>query len=256
MTTPSKALIVAIGLLAADATIEMGFVTSMVSWLHSGAPSGSYTVNTPSSISSAPPTYKISGLALNMLVDQGHTSNGAAGTALVLIGIVGSLALLARTRFPSSKLGRLLYYIWMGIQIPALFLTIGALGYVFAVTNKHKGQTINQAAAISMTGPYDLDQWTPQNWFHAVRQLDLNSSSLRSDINFHYRIMLGWQYNLIPLFLLQLVETAFAFRDFFAWRKRGTTVNGHVEASYKEPVSEPQFYPQQQPQPVYQPQQA
>ena len=250
MTTPPKALLLAIGLLAADATIEMGFVTSMVSWLHSGAPSGAYTVNTPSSIAAAPSTYQISGLALNMLVDQGHTSNGAAGTALVLIGILGSLALLARTRFPGSTLGRLVYYLWMGIQIPALFLTIGALGYVFAVTNKHKGQAIDEAAAITMTGPYSLDQWTPQNWFHAVRRLDLASSSLRSDIDFHYRIMLGWQYNLIPLFLLQLVETVVAVRDFLAWRKTSKKVDSHVEASDKEPVSEPVSEPQPYPQKV------
>lgn len=223
MTAPSTGLVVGLALLAADATIELGFVTSMVSYLHAGAPSGAFVVN------NGPGTYVMAGKPLHMLVDQGHTSNGAAGTALVLIGIVGTLALVGRWRYPGKALTRFLYYFWLVAQVPALLLTLAALAYVFAVTNKHKNQTIDQSVfSGSSTGSsggstvYPLDQWTPQNWFAAVlAQLDLADPNLRSDLTMHLHIMRGWQYNLIPMLLLQIAETALAFMDFMRWRRSG-----------------------------------
>jgi len=100
-------------------------------------------------------------------------------------------------------------------------LTIGALGYVFAVTNAHNGQTIDVAVAKTLRNQakYPLDTWTPQNWFTAVLKLDLADASVRSDISHHLRIMRGWQYNLIPMFIIQLFATILIVLDFMIRRK-------------------------------------
>ncbi|EFX01909.1 hypothetical protein CMQ_4980 [Grosmannia clavigera kw1407] len=241
MATPTTFLAIALGLLAIDAAIELGFVTSMVAFLHSGAPSGVYEVRSSSSTS----TYNISGVPLRLLVNQGHTSNGAAGTALVLICIVGVIALTGRRLLlsPSSRKGgvsatlaAVLYYVWVALQIPALLLTVGALGYVFTVTHRHSGQTIDQNVAAQIhdaaTQKYPLDSWTPQSWFSAVtEQLTFVDPGLRANLIRHLRIMRGWQYNLIPLFLLQLAETIAAILDFRHWR------NGSYNHSYNRKQS-------------------
>ncbi|CAK7201624.1 hypothetical protein SEUCBS139899_004333 [Sporothrix eucalyptigena] len=223
MAAPSTALVAALALLVADATIELGFITSMVAYLHAGTPSGTLVINTPAGVGSSP-TYLLKGKPLHVVINQGHTSNGAAGSAIVLIGIIGTLALLLRAKAPANRLGRGLYYFWMGLQIPTLLLTITALAYTFSAVHAHRGQVIDQAVAYkTQPGPYALDSWTPQNWFPAVLELDLADASVRSDLAKHLRIMRGWQFNLIPLFLLQLAETILAFVDFRIWRANRDT---------------------------------
>ncbi|ERS96968.1 uncharacterized protein SPSK_02689 [Sporothrix schenckii 1099-18] len=233
MSAPSVALVVALALLTADGVIELGFITSMVSYLHAGAPSGTLVVNTPPGTAPGQAsTYEIKGKPLGMLVNQGHTSNGAAGSAIVLIGIVGALALYARAKLPGRPLTKFLYGAWMVFQVPTFLLTLSALGYTFAVTNKHRGQTIDQTVAYAtQPGPYALDQWTPQNWFAAVLdQLDLADPAVAADLARHLRIMRGWQYNLILLFLVQLAETVLALVDWWAWRQNGGH-QGHLQAA-------------------------
>ncbi|CAK7567671.1 MAG: hypothetical protein SEPTF4163_005639 [Sporothrix epigloea] len=224
MAAPSTALIMTLALLVADGTIQLGFITSMVSYLHRGAPSGTFLVHTPPSLvasAGASPTYLLKGKPLHVVINEGHTSNGAAGAAVVLMGIVGTLALFLRHRIPKNQAGRVLYYAWMSLQIPTLLLTIIALAYTFTAVHAHSGQTIDQAVAYAtQPGPYAADSWTPQNWFAAVLQLDLVDAGLRSNLTMHLHIMRGWQYNLIALFLVQVLETMAAFADFRVWRAR------------------------------------
>lgn len=223
--TPLLFLAIALGCLAIDAAIELGFISATVAFMHNGAPHSVYAVHNTTTNTS----FNISGLPAHLLVDQGHTSNGAAGTAFVLIAALGLLVLAARawaTRHHQglpARLARGLYYLWMALQVPALLLTTGALAYVFIVTHSHSGQTIDQAAAAAIadaaTEKYALDVWTPQNWFAAVTsQLALVDVDLQGSLVWHLRIMRGWQYNLIPLFLVQLAETGVAFWDFWYWR--------------------------------------
>ncbi|KAI1380111.1 hypothetical protein F4677DRAFT_452644 [Hypoxylon crocopeplum] len=223
MSRLSLALKASIGLLMVDSIIELSFVSSMVAWLHRRAGQG-FLFNYDGA------TYLLDGKPLNLMVDQGHTSNGAAGTAFVLIGVGGILAFLLR-HWSLNKSGGLaafaqsIYYLWVWVNIPAFLLTIGALAYVFAVTNAHEGQTIDVALAASLNGsPYPSDSWTPQNWFSAVLQLDLVDA--RDDIQSHLSVMRGWQYNLIPMFLVQLGVTILALWEFFSWRRQ-TRVIGH-----------------------------
>ncbi|KAI2609837.1 uncharacterized protein GGS25DRAFT_236405 [Hypoxylon fragiforme] len=226
MSRVSLALKVAIGLLMVDSIIELSFVSSMVGWIHRRASQG-FLFNLGDS------TFLLAGEPLNIMVDQGHTSNGAAGTAFVLIGLGGIIALTLRS-WSRNKSGGVaafsqwVYYLWLLLTVLAFFLTTGALGYVFSVTNAHEGQTIDTALAAGLNGDrYPLDSWTPQNWFSAVLQLDLVDA--RGDIQSHLSLMRGWQYNLIPMFLVQLVVTVLAWWEFLSWRRQTRNVVVHEE---------------------------
>ncbi|KAI5464461.1 hypothetical protein BGZ63DRAFT_401410 [Mariannaea sp. PMI_226] len=208
------ALYISLGLLMVVSIIELSFISATVGWLH-GTASGSFTFRFNGT------TAELRGEPKNLIVDQGHTSNGASGTAFILIGIGGFLVLWLRSR--SSRPNKFvigLYYLWLVTNVLALMLTLGALIYVFVVTNNHKGQTIDASFAADHQGEkYPLDSWTPQNWFSAFLKLDLDDPSQRSDIKSHLRIMWGWQYNLIPFFIIQFFQTGLALWDAVERRK-------------------------------------
>ncbi|ETS83695.1 hypothetical protein PFICI_05571 [Pestalotiopsis fici W106-1] len=223
MAPVSLALKLAVALLMIISIIELSFVSATVGWLHRTASKGFHFIYDGS-------TYPLAGMPQNFLTDQGHTSNGAAGTAFVLIGLGGIISLWIRSRTPYQKrsFAIYIYYLWIALQIPALLLTVGALGYVFNVTNAREGQTINQPLAANLDGSkYPEGSWTPQNWFAAVSHLDLVSG--RGDLLSHLHVMRGWQYNLIPFFLIQLAETVLAFLDFSKWHRNGGKMTGHSE---------------------------
>ncbi|KAI1849570.1 hypothetical protein JX265_013576 [Neoarthrinium moseri] len=223
MALISIALKVALGLLMVISIIELGLVSSTVGWLHQTASKG-FIFRYGGS------THQLGGTPSDFLVNQGHTSNGAAGTAFVLIGIGGVITLWVRgnTNYRTKSFSIYVYYLWLAFQIPALLLTTSALGYVFYVTNAREGQTIDVPLAVNLHGsPYPVGSWTPQNWFAAVLRLDLVDG--RNDILTQLYIMRGWQYNLIPFFLTQLLETALAFLDFSKWRRAGGKMSGHSQ---------------------------
>lgn len=227
-----RALAIALGVLMVDGVLELAFITSMVAWLHNTA-SGTFAVNFNGS------TFDLYGAPKHFLVDQGHSSNGAAGTAIILVGFGGILTLWLRSRpnILGQKLTSFFYGAWLVLIVLGLMLTLASLAYVFSVTNAHKGQTIDLDIA-SKTGnhKYAVDTWTPQNWFTAMLKLDLANDSQRNDIATHLRIMRGWQYNLIPLFLIQLTTTVLAGLEFLERRKARPSVGdyGSVERSSGE----------------------
>ncbi|KAM5344140.1 hypothetical protein ACJ41O_012677 [Fusarium nematophilum] len=207
MRSPIRtALYVALGLLMIVSIVELSFISVTVGWLHDTA-SGNFAFRYRGSIEEFAATPK------NFILDQGHTSNGAAGTAFVLIGTGGFLILSLLSLPRPNKLVLGLYHLWLVVNVLSLLLTLAALIYVFVVTNNHKGQTIDPsvAARLSPGEHYYLDTWTPQNWFSAVLKLDL--VGLRGDIANRLRIMRGWQYNLIPFFIVHLTETSLAICD-------------------------------------------
>lgn len=101
MAATGIALKVGIALLMVDSIIELSFLSSMVSWLH-------WRAGQTFAISYDGAVYNLPGKPLNLEVNQGHTSNGAAGTAFILVGLGGILALWLRTRpgFASSAFGK------------------------------------------------------------------------------------------------------------------------------------------------------
>jgi hypothetical protein len=83
---------VALIILTVDSAIQLAFVSSMVGYLHrSGA--NKYPFNTDTGTSAV-----INAKPAHLLLNQGHTSNGAAGTALVLICFGGFLVLWKQRR--------------------------------------------------------------------------------------------------------------------------------------------------------------
>ncbi|KAF5564800.1 40S ribosomal s10 protein [Fusarium napiforme] len=201
-------LYVALGLLMVVSIIELSFISSMVGWLHGNA-SGTFSFEYRGT------RHTLKGEPANLIVDQGHTSNGAAGTAFVLIGCGGIIALILRNRQNSGKFSRFFYNTWLLFNVLSLLLILTALIHTLVVTNNHNGQRINPgvAAGLDVDEKYPLQSWTPQNWFSAFLKLDLTNSNERNDIEHHLRLMRGWQYNLIPFFIIHLAETGLALWD-------------------------------------------
>jgi hypothetical protein len=85
-------------------------------------------------------------------------------------------------------------------------LTLSALGYTFAVTNQTKGQSIDKAVAAQFQHhAYPLDDWTPENWIKALLALPLTSDKDAKYLRGWLRVIEGWKWNLIPMFLIGLL---------------------------------------------------
>ncbi|KAL4732712.1 hypothetical protein ACLX1H_001731 [Fusarium chlamydosporum] len=206
-------LYVALGLLMVVSIIELSFISAMVGWLHSTA-SGTFSFRWHDQ------TYNLKGEPANFITDQGHTSNGAAGTAFVLIGLGGIIALFLRNRQNPGKFSRFIYNFWLVTNVLSLLLVLAALIYTFVVTNQNDQNIVPGFAAQLKEGEkYPVDSWTPQTWFSGLLDLDLASSDERSDIEHHLRVIWGWQYNLIPFFIIHLAETGLALWDAMQRRK-------------------------------------
>lgn len=230
MSRSSLHLKVALSLVLILSAIELAFVSTTVGYLARLGKSRLASDLDPPNGTTLP------SLPANLSVNQGHTANGAAGTALVIISLGGIVALLLRSRsgyYNSSAGGlfsRCFYRLWLALQIPAVLLTLGALAYVFAYTNAHAGQSIDVAVAEStVSGHYPLLDWTPQGWLAALLdpalQLDGNKVDL-GEMRRTLQIARGWQYNLIPQFIFQLVETVLALWDARKRRRADATQQG------------------------------
>ncbi|KAH7329646.1 hypothetical protein B0I35DRAFT_474222 [Stachybotrys elegans] len=228
--TSRMPLYISLGLLMVVSIIELSFVSSTVGFLH-GTASGNFQFLWNNA------AFYLNGKPKNFLLDQGHTSNAASGTAFILVGCGGIVALWITSKSKPSRFGLLYYYTWVLINILSLCLTLGALIYVFVVTNNHNGQRIDQAMAARLDGdPYDLDTWTPQNWFSAVLKLDLLDD--RGVISRNYHVMRGWQFNLIPFFIIQFFETGLALMDAQAKRKAWNSPIGKEDFRDKESIGQ------------------
>ena len=195
-----------------DSILELSFISSMVRWLHVRAGKAFEIAYNGS-------TYSLHGKPVGLLVDQGHTSNGAAGTAFVLIGVGGILVLWLRSR-NNTRLTRGLHTFWLVMTVLSALLSLAALIYVFVLTGKHAGQRIDEGVASQLGNrpypdyvAYPLEFWTPENWFDAVLKLDLVEASDRGAIDLRVAVMRGWRYNLIPLFILGVAVSALAWWD-------------------------------------------
>lgn len=191
MTRSSTPLYIAVGLLMVDSIIELSFISSMVSWLHRRAGKSFDVAYNDSS-------YSLHGKPVGLLVDHGHTSNGAAGTAFVLVGLEGLLILWLRSRPRLGTKGFVkgLYHSWLVMTVLSALFTLAALVATFVITSNHGGQIIDQGVASQLHNQpypnyvaYPLNSWTPENWFNAVLKLDLVHSSDRSDIDLHVAVM-------------------------------------------------------------------
>lgn len=212
----TPALYAAMAVLMLDAALEMACLSSMVYWLH-------YRAGKAFEVAYNGGTFSLHGKPQFFLLNQGHTSNGAAGTSFVAIGLGGILALWARSR---NKHGKRFYHFWLVMTVLSMLLSLAALIYTFILKNAHAGQTIDLARASGLHNEpypnyvaYPLQAWTPGDWFAGVLELDLVRSSDRSDITTHLNVMQAWTWNLIPLFLLGLIVCALAVVEALGRRK-------------------------------------
>ncbi|KAK3075144.1 hypothetical protein LTR53_001828 [Teratosphaeriaceae sp. CCFEE 6253] len=220
--TTSLLLKAAIAVLMLDAALEMALISSTVYWLHHRA-GQDFLVTYASS------TLPLHGKPVGLLADQGHTSNGAAGTAFVACGLGGILALVLRRR--DARAGRptprtvstFFYNFWLTLCILNTLLCLAALIYTFSLTATYSGQKIDLALASQLDNrpypdyvAYPTDFWTPENWLKAVLALPLASSSDRADIHVHWIVQEVWRWNLVPLFILQSIVCVLAVLD---WRR-------------------------------------
>lgn len=230
-------LLAVIPILMVDGLIEVGFVGSMVGFLHDRA-GKFFTIDAPNG------TFDLHGKPVGLLGDQGHTSNGAAGTAVVLVGILGLLVIFSERRrarkvsphanpasvaiavltdhLQGSAAGHSgLFIFWVVMTVLSAMLTLAALIYTFILTAQTDEQTIDLAVAAANAQPlmYPLHKWTPENWFIAVLELPLAHESDRRKIRNALRLMRGWRWNLIPLLILGLTVAALAVWQLVSGRR-------------------------------------
>lgn len=215
MASPSLLLYIAIGLLMVDSITEMSFISYMVSWLHRRA-GRSFEIEYNNT------AFPLSGKPAGLLVNQGHTSNGAAGTAFVLIGMGGILVLWMRSRPNLWAKGSVkgLYHFWLVMTVLSALLTLAAILFAWILNGMYSGQEIDLAVASQLNGrSYPLLKWTPENWFNAVLNTKIVHESDRNDISNTLALIKGWRINLIPMFILGVIVAALAFWDAFSRRK-------------------------------------
>jgi hypothetical protein len=219
----SNILLSVLGLLMIDAIIEVGFIGSMVGYLHQAHNDVPFQINAPQG------SFQLFPKPAHPIVNQGHTSNGAAGTAFVLVGIGGFLVLWhlrRRERKNVTHRPSRLFLTWTIFTFLSVLLTVTAIIYTFVVTNQTDNQTINFAIASANSGlPYPEDQWTPENWYKAVLKLPFAEPSQKGDIRFHVHLMTAWRWNLIPLLILGVAVACLAALHVLKDRRDSRTGN-------------------------------
>ncbi|KAH6850956.1 hypothetical protein B0I37DRAFT_414318 [Chaetomium sp. MPI-CAGE-AT-0009] len=228
---PRHSLLLLIGLclflLAVDAAITMGLVSSMVSFLHRNG-------RVPFVVAPADGSpFLLSGQPAYLIIDQGHTTNAAGGTALILVGFGGSIALWLERRArkkwdrPSPA-----FYVWAVFVLLSWLLTMAALIYTFVDTAMTGDQAIDIGVARANPPPakYPDYRWTPETWYAAVLDLPLASAAQRRVINGNLRIMRAWRWNLVPLFILGFTLLSLVVLELLRMRRRYSQHVSMVEA--------------------------
>ncbi|KAJ4397918.1 hypothetical protein N0V85_006422 [Neurospora sp. IMI 360204] len=231
-----KAIYVALLLLYIDAAISLALVSSMVAFLHGrgGQPFRVRDVQHDGSI------FNLHGEPAHLLTDHGHTTNGAGGTGVVLVGFGGLLALWLEHR-SRAKYGKSspFYYLWALITILSWLLTLTALIYTFVLTNMHSDQSIDIGLASRTTpSPYPRDSWTPENWYTEVNKLHFADSADHDILNRKLRSIRGWRYNLIPFMILGFVLMLLVILELLSFRRsRGRKADQPFGQPYGAAVS-------------------
>ncbi|RFU26111.1 hypothetical protein B7463_g10225, partial [Scytalidium lignicola] len=210
-------LALALCLLMIDSAIELALISSMVGYLHvSGANQYPFLLNDGTS-------HLINAKPHGLLLNQGHTSNGAAGSSLVLICFGGAIVLWLQHREDRRNSTRRASPLFLGytvLTILCTLLTLAALAYTFAVTNQTKGQSIDKVLAAQTQGhAYPKDKWTPETWTKALLAMPVTSRGDRHYLQYWLRIMDGWKWNLIPMFLINILVSSLFTLTYFQRRR-------------------------------------
>ncbi|KAL2261899.1 hypothetical protein VTK26DRAFT_3055 [Humicola hyalothermophila] len=234
----SRSLLLPISLtttfLSIDAAISLGLVSSMVAFLHSYGRGPFEIAADPTAGSS----FLLAGEPANLVTDQGHTTNAAGGTALVLVGGGGLIALLlerrARTKYTKTSP---VFYLWALIVTLSWLLTLTALIYTFVETSVTGAQSIDLALAVANPAParYPDGRWTPESWYTAVLKLPLVSGVDRTTISGNVTYMEAWRWNLVALFVLGFVLMALVVLEVLRIRREQNRSVSMVEVLSESP---------------------
>jgi len=204
-------------LLAAISITEVGLVSSMVGFLHVQKDGvKTYQVNWPND------TISIKTLPAHLWLDQGHTTNGAAGYGFVL-SLLGLFIAFKHQKGKNTSRNLLILTILLTLST---LLTLAALIFTFVVTNQTSGQTIESSLAIAGDN-YPADWWTPENWYKALLNIPLADQSVIGDFKYHIHLMEAWRWMLIPLFLADVFALGMAALALLGARKTATDLNVH-----------------------------
>lgn len=133
-----------------------------------------------------------------------------------------------------------IFIFWVVMTVLSALLTLAAIIYTFVLASQSDDQSINLtvAAANPEPGFYPLDNWTPDNWFIAILDLPLAHDSDRSKIRNMLRLMRGWKWNLIPLFILGVVVASLAVWELIGrgrWRRQGDSKEKFRDSTQSAP---------------------
>jgi len=223
---------VALIVLLIDSAIELALISSMVGYLHrSGA--NTYPFDPATDNSGGSTVGYLNAKPKGLLLNEGHTSNGASGTALVLICFGGFLTLWwqrRRERLNAQRPSRI-FLTYTIFTVLSFLLTLSALAYTFAVTNSTKGQHIDLAVALQYQGhAYPLDKWTPENWTKALLEVVISSADA-SYLRHWLHVIVGWKWNLIPMFLIGLVVATLSVMECLRQRRAARGNSGEFGRS-------------------------
>lgn len=133
-----------------------------------------------------------------------------------------------------------LFLIYTVFTILTFLLTLAALIYTFTLYIQTKNQSISIPVADLYQGRgYPSNNWTPQTWTKALLNLPLTSDT---DVNYltHWlRVMQGWMWNLIPMFLINGTVAVLAVREVLRQR-RGARGGDFAPAYAPAETMEPQ----------------
>ncbi|KAI1357511.1 hypothetical protein F5Y08DRAFT_352309 [Xylaria arbuscula] len=214
----SIALRVSLVLLIFDAIIELFLVCSSLGWLGMVAKSHKYFRFTAYGSK-----HNLAALPRNFLNYPTQICQIAAGTAVFFVGVIGLICLWLRnlTQYRIGQFAkgcRCSYYTWVILLAPSLVLTTAALACVFAEASRPSAQ-IDTALAVELNGSqYDRGTWGPQSWLSAVLGLQLVHD--REDIVKQLMFIKGWQYNIIPMFILQFIQFVLGVMDLMRWNRK------------------------------------
>ncbi|KAK4455524.1 hypothetical protein QBC34DRAFT_69667 [Podospora aff. communis PSN243] len=218
MASLMKYIYIVLGLYVADAIISLAFLSTMVAFLHT-AGAGPFNVDFP-----AGQTFRMAGEPLKLLTNHGHTTNGAGGTAVVIVGFGGLIALImehkSRKKYGKSSAA---FLPWVIFVVLSWLLVLTALIYTYVLQSRTGKQVIDLTDLSQNPYPakYPLDSWTPENWYKEVLNLPLADDKDRVIIAYVLRIMRGWKYNLIAFFLVGFVLSCLAVAELLRSRKQG-----------------------------------
>jgi hypothetical protein len=198
-------------LLAAVSVTEVGLVSDMVSFLHIQKWFvKTYQINWPNE------SIPFGALPAHLWLDQGHTTNGAAGYGFVL-GIFGLFVAWRQRNRNGKPPSRSLFALTILLLLSTLF-TLSALIFTFTVTNETSGQTIDPSLA-QPNQHYPADKWTPETWYKALLNTPIADPHKRSEIRTHVHLFEAWRWMLIPLFLADVAALAAAVMGVLRQRK-------------------------------------